>query len=222
MVVPLDRPPLRARKSGGTSLFSTVPSTAVQWRIRTVPKESPAVRILPMSSNEKSFRGRSVEDVQKEFFLKELPSPSRSGRYRYPTSGLSAEPGAVVLFQYEGRIIASAIFDRNERFEQPEDGYIGALWFDVNKNFSARWSGRSRRDLARIQKLRPRKAIPGSDELFRLREAIDRRRSAGRKKFVNQPPSFVLAARRQIKRRRTPHESTNARINPVPLWPDPV
>jgi hypothetical protein len=91
----------------------------------------PAVRILPMSPNEKTFRGRSVEDVQYGFFLVELPAPERNGRYRYPTSGLSAEPGTAVLFQYDGRIIASAIFDRHERFERPEGGYKGALWFDV-------------------------------------------------------------------------------------------
>jgi hypothetical protein len=84
-----------------------------------------------MSPKEKSFRGRTLEDVQAGFFLQELPFPPRNGRYRYPTGGLNAEPGTVVLFQYEGRIIASAIFDRNERFERPEGGYKGALWFDV-------------------------------------------------------------------------------------------
>lgn len=93
-------------------------------------KKIPAVRILPMSPHQKSFRDRSVEDVQQGFFLNELPSPLKNGRFRYPTSGLSAEPGTVVLFQYEGRIIASAIFERHERFEQPQDGYKGALWFD--------------------------------------------------------------------------------------------
>jgi hypothetical protein len=94
-------------------------------------KVIPAVRILPMSAKEKSFRGRSVEDVQTGFFLQELPAPPRNGRFRYPTSGLNAEPGTVVLFQYEGKIIASAIFERHERFARPENGYHGALWFDV-------------------------------------------------------------------------------------------
>jgi hypothetical protein len=91
----------------------------------------PAVRILPMSSKEKSFRGRTVEDVQTGFFLEELPFPPKNGRYRYPTAGLIANPGTVVLFQYGGRIIASSVLDRNERFEQTENGYKGALWFDV-------------------------------------------------------------------------------------------
>jgi hypothetical protein len=35
-----------------------------------------------------------------------------------------------VLFQYDARIIASAVFKEHERFEQPEHGYWGALWFD--------------------------------------------------------------------------------------------
>jgi len=92
----------------------------------------PAVRILPMSAKEKSFRGRSVEDVQLGFFLEELPFPPKNGRYRYPTAGLNADPGTVVLFQYTGAIIASATLSHSERFDEPENGYRGALWFDVN------------------------------------------------------------------------------------------
>jgi hypothetical protein len=84
-----------------------------------------------MSPNQKGFRGRSVDDVQHKFFLEELASPETNGCYHYPTSGLNAEPGTVVLFQWEGRIIASARLDRHERFEQPEGGFKGALWFDV-------------------------------------------------------------------------------------------
>ena len=57
-------------------------------------------------------------------------SPKQNGRYRYPTSGLDTERGTVVLFQFQGRIIASAIFLESERFDRPEDGYKGALWFD--------------------------------------------------------------------------------------------
>jgi hypothetical protein len=91
----------------------------------------PAVRILPMSANEKSFRGRGVEDVQAGFFLEELALPPKSGRFRYPTTGLNAEPGTVVLFQYEAKIIASATFERSERYDQPQHGYRGAIWFDV-------------------------------------------------------------------------------------------
>src|SRR4051794_9557621 len=59
----------------------------------------PAVRVLPMNPSE--FPGQTVEEVTSQFFLHQLPSPSRHGRYYYRTSGLSAEPGTVVLFQFD-------------------------------------------------------------------------------------------------------------------------
>jgi hypothetical protein len=92
-------------------------------------REIPAVRILPMSDKADGFRGRSIEDVQTGCFLRELPA--RNGRYRYPSGGLNAEPGTVVLFQYRARIIASAVFLRDEKFERPIGGYDGELHFDT-------------------------------------------------------------------------------------------
>ena len=89
----------------------------------------PEIRILPMNTAE--FEGRTAKEVQSQFFLKELPSRER-GRYYYRTRGLSAEPGTIVLFQYDNRIIASAVFERGERFEQPEGPYRGALNFDID------------------------------------------------------------------------------------------
>ena len=87
-----------------------------------------AVRILPMSDRLAGFRGRSIEDVQRRCFLRDLPKTR--GRWRYPAVGLSAEPGTVVLFQYRARIIASAVFLRDEKFQTPRGGCAGALWFD--------------------------------------------------------------------------------------------
>ncbi len=129
----------------------------------TMTKPIPAVRILPMSANQRSFRGRTVEDVQTGFFLEELPRPPKNGRYRYPTSGLNAKPGTVVLFQYQNRVIASAVFEHHERFNQPENGYQGALWFDVQsiKTFDPVGPVQMR-NLAGIQELRPCKAVPQS------------------------------------------------------------
>jgi hypothetical protein len=92
----------------------------------------PAVRILPMSDDEKSFRGQTIEDVQARFFLEDLPFPPRNGRFQYPSAGLNAPQGTVVLFQYGGRIIASAVFLKKVKYEQVMDGYKGAIWFDVN------------------------------------------------------------------------------------------
>jgi hypothetical protein len=94
----------------------------------------PAVRILPMDSKEEpGFVGCSVEDVQQQYFLGELLRPGRPpGRFYYHKLGLRAEPGTVVLFQYAGKIIASAILTDVERFDAAgEGGYHGALHFDV-------------------------------------------------------------------------------------------
>jgi len=93
-----------------------------------MPRDIPAVRILPMSDKTEGFRGRSIADVQAGCFLRDLPACN--GRYRYPSSGLSAEPGTVVLFQFQARIIASATFLRDEKFERPRGGYGGEMYFD--------------------------------------------------------------------------------------------
>lgn len=91
-------------------------------------REIPAVRILPMSDKAKGFVGRSIEDVQRRTFLCDLPA--LNGRFRYPVSGLNAEPGTIVLFQYRARIIATAVFFRDEKYEHPVRGFGGALYFD--------------------------------------------------------------------------------------------
>jgi len=75
-------------------------------------REIPAIRIWPMSDKTPGFRGRSIEDVQTRLFLRDLPACN--GRFRYPSAGLSADPGTVVLFQYRARIIASAVFLRDD------------------------------------------------------------------------------------------------------------
>lgn len=91
---------------------------------------SPPIRILPMSPEE--FPGRTIEEVQSEFFLTELPF-QKGGEYDYRTSGLDAAPGTIVLFQFNKRVIASAVFKQSERFDQPKDGiYRGALHFDID------------------------------------------------------------------------------------------
>lgn len=89
----------------------------------------PAVRIWPMSDKLEGFRGRSIEDVQSRLFLRDLPACK--GRYRYPSAGLNAAPGTIVLFQYRARIIASATFLRDEKYERPLRDYGGAIFVDV-------------------------------------------------------------------------------------------
>jgi hypothetical protein len=96
--------------------------------VRREPREAPAVRLLPMSDREEGFRGLSIEQVQAKWFLRKLPAGG--GRWRYRSSGLNAVPGTVVLFQFQARVIASAVFLRDERFEQPRGGCRGMLHFE--------------------------------------------------------------------------------------------
>jgi hypothetical protein len=88
-----------------------------------------SLRIWPMSDRIPGFFGLAISDVQDKLFLRGLPR--RKGRFSYPSSGLSAEPGTVVLFQYRARIIASAVFLRDERFEEKRDGAAGLIHLDV-------------------------------------------------------------------------------------------
>jgi hypothetical protein len=88
----------------------------------------PAVRIWPMSDKITGFRGRSIEDVQRRCFLTDLPT--NGGRWRYRSAGLKAPPGTIVLFQFKSRIIASAAFVRDEKFDRPVRGCDGVLHFD--------------------------------------------------------------------------------------------
>jgi hypothetical protein len=82
-----------------------------------------------MSERRRGFRGLSIEDVQQRLFLDDLPRRSK-GRWHYQKSGLNAPPGTLVLFQYRARIIACAIFLRDEKFDRPKRGSAGILHFD--------------------------------------------------------------------------------------------
>jgi len=93
-----------------------------------------AVRILPMDSkHEPDFGGQSAEQVQHEYFLGILLARTRPpGKYWYRKQGLNAQPGTVVLFQFAGKIIASATLDRVQPFKVPDGpnkDYKGALHF---------------------------------------------------------------------------------------------
>jgi hypothetical protein len=80
-----------------------------------------------MSDRAPGFRGRSIQSVQSELFLRDLPRSG--GRFRYPISGLKADPGTLVLFQYRAHIIASALFLRDEKFDNPLPAHAGDLHF---------------------------------------------------------------------------------------------
>ena len=81
-----------------------------------------------MSDKLDGFRGRSIQDVQRRLFLRDLPKCG--GRFRYPRTGLKAPAGTVVLFQFRARVIASAVFLRDEKFSRPLGGCAGAMHLD--------------------------------------------------------------------------------------------
>jgi hypothetical protein len=73
----------------------------------------------------------TTAELQDRFFLTELPSRT-DGHYFYRERGLDALPGAIVLFQSDNQIIASAVFRGSELFARPDtNGYKGHLSFDV-------------------------------------------------------------------------------------------
>ena len=94
------------------------------------------IRILPMDFQEE-FPDWSIEKLQHKFFLGELPFRPE-GEYLYRKFGLKAGPGTVVLFQFRGFLVASAILNDVRHFKKPRvevhDGerfeYNGALYFE--------------------------------------------------------------------------------------------
>src|SRR5690348_4360000 len=92
-------------------------------------QEVPAIRIWPMSDKIEGFRGRSIEDVQRNVFLRKLPNTMK-GRWHYGSSGLNADPGTLILFQFKARIIAMATFLRDEKYEKPIRGNAGEIAID--------------------------------------------------------------------------------------------
>lgn len=90
----------------------------------------PSIRILPMSRKEE-FSGMSIEDVQGDFFLKELIK--RDGIYYFRKVGMNAPNGSLVLFQFDNLIIASANLHSIEKFDTPRKvQYYGAYKLEIN------------------------------------------------------------------------------------------
>ena len=88
------------------------------------------VRILPMAKVEHC--DKSIELIQEEFFLKDLPTrydDNGSGKYCYKEKGILAEKNTPILFQYQNKIIAMALFETRVQYKPEQDGYHGAYYF---------------------------------------------------------------------------------------------
>ena len=83
-----------------------------------------------MSDKIPGFRGKSIAQVQADCFMRDLPKAS--GRFPYRSAGLASPAGTVVLFQFQARIIASAVLLRDEKFKSAHAGRRGTLHLDVN------------------------------------------------------------------------------------------
>lgn len=90
------------------------------------------IRIIPMSLYDETFVGKSIEEIQKDFFKDYLINVSK-GWYYYGKNGLDANSGDLLLFQMNNQIIASAILEDVIHFSKPTiDGSSGALILDRN------------------------------------------------------------------------------------------
>ena len=93
----------------------------------------PEIRILPMTINSATHKNcHSVKDLQDKFFLGLLPSRERNGRYLYTRRKINSKPGAVILFQANSSIIASAEYIGIQPLKKSVEGYNGYMVFDVN------------------------------------------------------------------------------------------
>src|SRR3954464_3035135 len=118
---PKKSPATQSRKTG--RLFPPL-------RFDSPMHEIPAVRIWPMSDKIRGFRGKSIAQVQADCFERDLPKAG--GVFSYRSAGLASPPGTVVLFQFQARIIASAVLVRDEKFNTPRAGRRGRLHFDAD------------------------------------------------------------------------------------------
>ena len=83
------------------------------------------IRLLPMSKSVFSTR----EEVE-EFFSYTLVK--RGGKYLYKTHTMNCSDNTLVLFQYNGALIASAILLSQGKLRKMQDDYTGYYLFDVS------------------------------------------------------------------------------------------
>nr|WP_246354644.1 HNH endonuclease [Paenibacillus phytohabitans] len=82
-----------------------------------------SIRIIPMSLNDISFIGKTISEVQTNYFLTFLPY----GKFRYKKSA-NEKSNSLFLFQFKAQIIAYAILKDN--IKKKEEDYSGAYYFE--------------------------------------------------------------------------------------------
>ncbi len=97
-----------------------------------------SIRVLPMSKEE--FDNIAIEELQYQFFLKDLPfreDEYGKGKFCYKSSKMKTkEETTLVLFQYDNHIIALARLLKIVDFKKPqiqikeEKEYKGAYYFE--------------------------------------------------------------------------------------------
>lgn len=83
-----------------------------------------------MSDKIPGFRGKTIAQVQADCFGRDLPKAG--GTFAYRSAGLNSPAGTLVLFQFQARIIASAVLLKDEKFKSPRSGRRGRLHFDAS------------------------------------------------------------------------------------------
>lgn len=98
------------------------------------PLIPPMIRILPMDKGE--FNGASIKDVQKDYFIEDLPFRNPPGKYNRKKGSMKAAIGTIVLFQYDNAIVAAAELVGSREFASRKvnkitgEKYYGAHYFD--------------------------------------------------------------------------------------------
>ena len=92
-----------------------------------LPEVIPAIRLLPMSGEDLTFTGKSLDEVQ-EWFKIHLPGE----RYQFRRK-MNAPEGSLVLFQFQGRLIASALLEETVIYDEENAyGFNGYYLFSTS------------------------------------------------------------------------------------------
>lgn len=118
---------LRNRMLAYGKIKKTAEIHILKHELRLFYKEAidlPSIRLLPISEEDPEFIGRSIEEVQ-EWFANSLIDK----HYNFK-KGMDADLETLVLFQYRGQIIATAIIESKTYYRDINDcGYRGFYRF---------------------------------------------------------------------------------------------